>query len=265
MCCECMKPFIHTVTLTGIDFWTNRVRLALISQKYPFVEWGVLLSKTRMGRENRYPSEEWINELAGSNSDHTYRGSLNLPLAGHLCGAWARDLVNGGKQFATERGYWLGLFNRIQLNVKQQDLDPTKLKEGLDQTSFRGRFIIQINQAGISDWMLDLPNCDFLFDCSGGQGVLPGQWPTAVEHCGYAGGLGPDNLATQLEHIGRATQGRSVWIDAESGVRTGDVFDLDKVIRFLELAKPYVVHGNVNATDGNTAQDDTTCGPVTTP
>ena len=48
---------------------------------------------------------------------------------------------------------------------------------------------------------------------------------------GYAGGIGPDNVVDVLRDIGPV---RPTWIDMESGVRTGDKFDLAKVRRVLE-------------------------------
>jgi hypothetical protein len=43
--------------------------------------------------------------------------------------------------------------------------------------------------------------------------------------------------ANDLPHL-RANE---AWIDLESGARTNDCFDLDKVRRILELAKPFIV------------------------
>jgi hypothetical protein len=53
---------IRKVTITGIDQFTNRMRLQPIQQFHPFVKWGVLLSSTKAGQDNRYPPVEWIND-----------------------------------------------------------------------------------------------------------------------------------------------------------------------------------------------------------
>jgi hypothetical protein len=93
-----------------------------------------------------------------------------------------------------------------------------------------------------------------LFDVSHGAGVLPpgsGQadgdnnlnpWPkrTMYEYMGYAGGLGPLNIAVQLQLIEAHADPLNFgpyWIDMESRVRTRtiernvvkDVLDLKKV------------------------------------
>jgi hypothetical protein len=89
-----------------------------------------------------------------------------------------------------------------------------------------------------------------LFDVSGGAGILPGAWPKPFfmlddeqyDYHGYAGGLGPDNLTEQIPLITKSADGARHWIDMESGVRSkNDVeFDLAKVRRCLEIAKPFV-------------------------
>ena len=82
-----------------------------------------------------------------------------------------------------------------------------------------------------------------LFDQSGGTGLLPGEWPKQPpnQYCGYAGGLSPDNLQQEMEKISKVATG-TIWIDAETLLRSENdkVFDLEKVRRFLEAAKPWI-------------------------
>ena len=82
-----------------------------------------------------------------------------------------------------------------------------------------------------------------LFDSSGGKGREPEQWPAAQNdiRCGYAGGLGPDNLRRHLGLLDGTAGNPSIWVDMESGVRSEDVqaLDLDKVKRCLEIAAPF--------------------------
>ena len=70
-----------------------------------------------------------------------------------------------------------------------------------------------------------------LLDKSGGQGIdtpigAPAYAPKV--HLGFAGGINPDNVIDKMREITRLHVGR-FWIDMESGVRTDDRFDLDKV------------------------------------
>ncbi len=269
-----MKPFLHTVSITGADFYVNNLHMGLLTERhYPFVEWGILLAKTRQGKENRYPPVDWIEDLF-----HFRKGGNPLSkirLAGHLCGTWARDFASDGTMFMDDHPDWLGEFERIQLNlshvVSEINVNLLSLAVSRHPTI---EFIIQINET-IPLWFDMLPsNCSFLFDHSGGRGLLPsGGWqsqpaprmnlisyPRGMErmarhatpprsNCGYAGGLTPDNLAEQLPLISFACGGAPIWIDAESGLRTDDVFDLDKATKFLDAAKPYVINGAADADD----------------
>jgi len=264
-----MKPFIRLVTITGIDLYTPRNSLRGLQREFPFVEWGVLLSKSKTplggeaGGENRYPSADWIEALE----------NYNLNLSGHLCGAWARDVAAGGNLFVREKPNWPMLFNRMQLNVSHvlNDLDAHNIRAGI--ASIKGpRIIVQVGRNGMWQHLLDpiINRIDILFDCSGGRGVLPEHWPYPVKtanhqrillsNCGYAGGLNPDNLKAQLEAIAKVSEGQPVWIDVESGVRTDDVLDLNKVEDFLTIARPYVLNGTIDAHTGSAAPVDTPGG-----
>lgn len=55
--------------------------------------------------------------------------------------------------------------------------------------------------------------------------------------CGYAGGLSPDNIAEQLDLIDAAAGDVDYWVDAETHVRTEEVFDVEKCYRFLEVCE----------------------------
>lgn len=267
-----MQHFIRTVTITGIDIYSNLSRLEQLQTRFPFVEWGVLLSKTKEGKDNRYPPAEWITDLI----------STPLYVAGHVCGLWARDIADGGDMFVQDRGPlgWLDLFRRVQLNVSHvlEDIHPydpfyKALEKIRPQNGAGPRLIVQVRtmHGTILDPLLD--KVDFLYDCSGGRGILPDYWPAPVAlvkgdrrllpNCGYAGGLNPDNLAGQLPLMQQAAEGQPVWIDVESGVRTSEVLDLDKVERFLETAQPYVLHGNDNDAGDVAAKADAASG--TTP
>ena len=85
-----------------------------------------------------------------------------------------------------------------------------------------------------------------LYDLSHGGGVLPEKWshPLAktVIPCGFAGGLSPENVASQIEKIQAVVGEADFWIDAETHLRSADdlQFDLTRVRRFLEAAKPYI-------------------------
>ena len=83
-------------------------------------------------------------------------------------------------------------------------------------------------------------NVAMLVDESKGTGVLASSWPSPSNgyNIGYAGGIGPANIQTVLTDVQAAAQGRDIWIDMESSLRSikdgKDVFDLDKCYRCIE-------------------------------
>ena len=227
---------INRLTLTGADDSTDLLFLRKTSQQYPIVEWGILLSKANFGK-SRFPSLEWLFEA--------YKVlPRNMRLSCHLCGSWVRDLCfEGDTTFATQ--FPIPMFQRIQLNfhaivhaVNQQKFIPALLE-------FAGvQFIFQLDD--VNNSLLDVAReagIDVvpLFDTSGGAGILPASWPSSVGYAGYAGGLSPDNLASQLPQIIRASENKPIWIDAETHLRSENdtIFDEKKCLSFIEKSLPY--------------------------
>lgn len=230
---------LDRVTVTGADDSVEPEALVALTEKYPFVEWGILFSGSRQGGP-RYPSNAWIDRLANL--------SLRPPnLCAHLCGKWVRDLVLEG-----EASWWSKyeplptIFNRVQLNFHGQFHKagkgfPSKLKRlGLIHA-----FILQhdgVNDETILKLGADLPVAP-LFDRSGGAGVLPASWPKPIwKYQGYAGGLSPENIEDELHRILDAAGESRIWIDVETRVRSNDdsLFDLQKVEVFLKRCQPFV-------------------------
>lgn len=229
---------IDRIAMTGADDTLTAAELIPLSQKYPHLEWAILLSVDSAGR-SRFPSYHWMRELKAVAKDH------NLVLAGHLCGKWVRNLVNKG-EFAFRDDYpWLyEMFPRIQLNFHAEDLKVVpefydRLRESSDK-----QFIFQMD--GVNNGLAHQGNVSGidivpLFDTSGGAGIVPESWDfgnrdwCADRYQGYAGGLGPHNLAIQLDDMASAVGDRIIWIDMETWIRTGPNFDLEKVERCLEI------------------------------
>jgi phosphoribosylanthranilate isomerase len=234
--------FIDKVTITGADNSIRPEELIPLSAEFPFVEWAILLSETKVDNP-RFPSRSWIDELANLGKSH------NLQLAGHVCGAWVRDLVTKkDARVFTNHPEYLEYFPRIQLNFS-----PYSASQGflLELKPHKNQFILQMGSK-YKDEKVALLNLglsmglsiSMLFDRSGGKGVVPTSWPIPIEpfYCGYAGGLGPDSLNDQLPAISQTVGERTIWIDMESRVRSEDdqQFDLGKVRKCLELARPWV-------------------------
>lgn len=228
------------VTFTGADDSTDQAEMLRISREWPQVEWGILFSGNRYGTP-RYPSKEWVSRLSENPA------MRNVQLSAHLCGRWVRDLVLDGRL-----SWWFDhpatIFDRYQLNFHGQFHKANRVfsdaMNGLQET-YRSQFIFQcdgVNDDAVRGYVtkqnLGVP----LFDVSGGAGIVPESWPPIWrnKYCGYAGGLGPDNIEGEIERIALAANDAPFWIDMETKVRSEDdrVFDLDKCVAVLEKLKP---------------------------
>lgn len=223
------------ITFTGIDARTAINDLVDIQREFPIAEFGVLTSYHWYENGNRYPDPRLIRNL--------YDKRLNLAL--HLCGRAASEAAAGYWDIIDKHLiYCLGLFNRVQLNIADRPDLPFRLAS----TPIRHKEVI-IQQKGIHDidmferskWM----NTSVLLDASGGQGidtpieVLPNVSNDYVSRfkVGYAGGINPDNVGDKLTYLLWNNQVGDFWIDMESGVRTDDWFDTDKVRQVLRICK----------------------------
>lgn len=238
------EKIIRRVTVTGADDSIWPEELVPIAEGYSFVEFGILLSKKRQGNQ-RYPSRDWWEEL------YVLQRKENLVLSGHLCGEWVRKLCLGMPSFFEEFGHAWKMFSRFQMNfhAEHHPVDEKKLSDLIRQHLRDIPIIFQMD--GVNEKIFHSLDARWgiaafpLFDQSGGTGLLPGEWPKQPpnQYCGYAGGLSPDNLQEEMEKISKVAN-THIWIDAETLLRSEDdqVFDLEKVRRFLEAAEPWVYH-----------------------
>lgn len=225
------------VTISGADDQVDPADLIALSAEFPFVEWGVLVSSSRLGGP-RYPTRRWMVELENRTHELFIRRGQRMNLSAHFCGEVAREaLANRLHPLPV-----LERVQRIQINGYSPP-SPGVVRFARAMPSFE--IILQVrDEASLQDAARDVEeigNASILFDPSGGTGHQPFGWPRrplGVE-LGYAGGIGPDNVLDVLRDIG-AVASSEFWIDMESGVRTDDVFDLAKVRAVLEKCAPFV-------------------------
>ena len=220
------------ITFTGIDARTDVQELKTIQEQYPIVEFGVLTSYHWYENGNRYLDPELLGRLYG-------RG---LKLALHVCGQAAHDAAGGLwnkiNRLTAERLYQK-LFGRVQLNVATRKDNPAHMASTPPNTNY-AELIIQQQPGDTSLYensrWLGKGNVSMLLDASGGQGIDTPVVPwTKGGKVGYAGGINPDNVADKLSYLLSHPDVGDFWIDVESGVRTDDWFDLDKVRRVLAI------------------------------
>ncbi|NJL77371.1 MAG: hypothetical protein HC892_22405 [Saprospiraceae bacterium] len=77
---------ITKVTITGADDSISPAALIPLTEKYPFVEWGILVSRRNFG-SNRFPSKNWLALLE---KDHP-----EIKLSCHFCGDYVREILLG--------------------------------------------------------------------------------------------------------------------------------------------------------------------------
>lgn len=200
------------VTLTGADRHTDPRALAALAARYPFVEWAVLSSAER--REARYPDDAWVAGFL--------RACAGAHVALHLCDAQVDAFVAGEASMRAKAA----AFGRVQLNFSQRATpkSPAALRGAID--AFAGRVILQHNadNAALVETLRDAgADFDVLFDASSGKGLRPQSWPAPLAglRCGYAGGLGPANVAAELPRIAAAAGAHGFWVDMASSLRDG--------------------------------------------
>ena len=237
---------LQHITFTGIDGKTDINAIAAIQSEFPIAEFGVLTSYHWYENGNRYLNPERIIKLCGK----------GLKLALHVCGSAAHD--------AACKGGWdkidkltidnLHLFKRVQLNLAERKDNPEYCwipliigQELIIQQ--RAELELPLFESTVKHWTeRSYPHRDTisaLLDSSGGRGIdIPLKvWPSSGK-IGYAGGFNPDNVADKLSFLmSHVTQG-TFWIDMESGVRTYDWFDIDKVYKVLQTCKPIIEEYN---------------------
>lgn len=229
---------LHTVTITGADDSTDIRALVDLSAEFPFVEWAILISKSQEGGI-RFPSRPWIDAFVSAAT------SNGLKVATHICGRWVREFLSSTLD-VTSLPAILQAAARVQINthVNPQSLDLDSAQASRLATTLGGpkQLIFQWN--GVNDHLAPVfhsagVNTAALFDASGGAGKLPGEWPAPIHPfpCGFAGGLGPNNVMAELDRIAAVCpNGYTTWIDMEGRVRVPDLsaLDLNLVRRVLE-------------------------------
>ena len=225
-----MRDLLNRVTFTGVDDRTNIEDLVYLTNKYPFVEFGVLVSKngSNSGEINRYPNLTILKRLKNK----------GLNLSCHICGSIARQIVQKNDWSELEKllGKDIEVFNRFQLNVSgihkfSKDITFREDKE----------FIIQLkNDLSLYDYYKDLPNVFGFQDNSGGVGKFEDNWLDSDRYFGYAGGLSVENVEKVIEDL-IIVNNDNFWIDMETSVRTNDWFDTKKCEEVLKICEKFFV------------------------
>jgi hypothetical protein len=227
---------LEMVTLTGAENSTEQEDLFRLSALYPIVEWGVLFHGALHG-SGRYPSITWIEKLCAQ-----MRRFQSTRFALHICGQDALlEFLNGVGKVSMLAEH----FPRIQLNLNASRVDVRRLDDTIQKHPEK-IFITQHNHINEDLWnvLREHENHAVLFDESGGKGISPANWSTPFPHkrCGYAGGLGLDNLKQELPRVECAAASMPFWVDMEAKLRNNlDQFDVSVAHECLSICNAFLV------------------------
>lgn len=232
----------NLISLTGADDKVNTKDLYNLTLAYPEVEWAILYFPEKEG-VNRNPTAAWREQFLSRRITHS---------AAHLCGTQVfQDILSNDRSSA--RIDDIARYGRVQLNInaRREDFNRDQVLTVYERLKDAGiTLILQYHEGSkaLIDMYLkslttdELKRTNILFDGSKGKGKLPESWasPLVVNgqmlYCGYAGGLGPDVVESELDKIKHAVSDAPYWIDMESGIRTDNEFDLVKCKKVLDLS-----------------------------
>ena len=133
-----MLPFLTAVTVTGADESVDPKDLLSLVERYPFVELGILLSRTARNGRPRFPSRNWLDSFA-----ETF-GDAQANIAGHLCGSWVQSIFEGIWPWDELPFPFCDLVRRWQLNThgERHEVNLDALMEAIVDTNLRGQEVI---------------------------------------------------------------------------------------------------------------------------
>jgi phosphoribosylanthranilate isomerase len=214
------NQMLSVCTFTGIDATTDLSRVIAMSKRYPFLEFGILFSFSHSEKDSRYMSPEMVDDVL----ENLSRAEVQTAL--HVCGSAVSAYIEGDA--AVRRPALLA--DRVQLNFSFDKIGYSI--ENIDKAISSAPYkIITQHFEKNTDVTTGLKarNHQVLFDASHGRGVEVELWPAPIagKSCGYAGGLGPDNIKREIAKINAVNGRMNSWLDMETKLRPGGFLDLD--------------------------------------
>jgi hypothetical protein len=209
------------ITFAGVDETIGVENLVKIQEKYPGVEFAVLLSERNSGNTPRYPSTNYLNHFQDCIQNYGV----------HLCGSITEKFNTWGDKF--EHYHLCTQAKRIQINKKSL----LEQQKGLKTVNsfYENCILVQ----PVSEFVDVLPgNVHLLLDNSGGKGIYGSFWPFPLENrvCGYAGGISDLNIKEVLHRLNDLKVDKdNCWVDIESGIRdSNNKIDIHKILQICE-------------------------------
>ena len=241
---------LNFITCSGTNEFTDIRELVALMQEYPLGEIGVQVSEKQSPKGGA--RIEWIRELNAYLAEHNI--AINAAL--HINRSWVESLCRGivvpdlHELLELRDIYGLPMFMRLQLNFKlgrddvHEDCDDTLVEL---QHNIKRRFILSCNKSNeriVRSLYLKGLRFDCLYDSSFGAGIAPDsrQAPMFSDILqGYAGGISPQSVCSELGKISRATDNSAtsgnIYIDAQKGLEDEQThLSLEKCRTYLAYA-----------------------------
>lgn len=200
-----------------------------LSREFPLVEWAVLYSAERAGREGRFPSLAWLERFAVN----AQRAQLGIAL--HLCGSAIRTALGAmasppgeRTEQARELLALCAKYGRVQINVLGKRADAElylRFGRELGRSEARTQVILPYYpaHADLAEVLAQSPDFDILCDSSDELSELNERgatWPQlsteAFTRLGFANGPGHCGIGEMLDDIAEAYPDRAFWVYLES-------------------------------------------------
>ena len=234
------------ITCSGTNEHTDISALVNLLTEFPNAEAGIQVWGEKCS--SHLPRYHWIKALHSYLNDR--KQTVNL--AAHINRDWVEGFCSGSlapelEEILNLRDYQGQKFiRRIQLNFKigrEKSPDINKLATIIKQFPEQ-RIILSHNPANaelIRQIYQQNIIFDTLFDASFGAGILPDrrEVPVFIDRLqGYAGGLGPDNIASELDKIAAVVPWNAeIYVDAQGRLENDDRhLSIEKCRRFITNA-----------------------------
>ena len=234
---------LEILTFTGVDAKTPMDSLRKIAEKYPRVEFGVLLGDRTGGEAPIFPPMDTVNELKAKGRQMGFKTSI------HLCGIFARETLKSLENASEFLSDLVDGFDRVQVNLHPDSftpgITPNQLLSGVKRISqfaesiTPDRVILQQRASWASVPTIH-QKIEYLYDRSEGGGIDGiDDWPRPspeLPRMGYSGGIGPDTIGRAMAFVDKHKDAR-LWLDMEGRIRTHEGFlDMGAVEAVCEAA-----------------------------
>ena len=235
--------FLKTIVCSGINEKNSITDTIEFLKKYPNTEFGVQCSPRKAGYGTaRF---DWLKELLGKLNEEKIESRVALHLNEGFVVSFCDGKVPDEISDLLKIGKSVG---RLQLNFKigrehfaSGTVPHIRTLEKTMKTVAQHPIILSASQPNLPFiYKAYYRGMDFdvLFDDSFGEGLAPDMRKPPLFNDvfqGYAGGLSPENVASELHKIGKVAKG-SIFIDAEGKLKQDGSFSFAKAEQFVQNA-----------------------------